>query len=547
MGKKKTDTKYRKLLCLLFLFFIGSGFICGETAFILEDNSPTALLDEESEDFDLIKKDTNEEQDKKIDFEKAFLNQKMQLHKGYLLSAGVSSDVYKAFLNLHSPEPLPDFSLRVKNFGLMLMPLERLHKKYPDKVLPQLTFFVGAASLSGLKTMATKPAFSALKPNFTGIIFPRKESMNFSQLSKKIHYAVEFRITDFSVVFFAENNTQTDSESIIAKALTKKDAAQIHIPKKGFNYYVTADWKAKIGKNKTDKIAVSMFSGFYPEPKFFKVNKKNFAYHPYNTVLAFGTVFVHPIIATQIFAAMNMQVDKKIGGAGRAEVDIFYRYAGINLGTSYLSKDYIGLHNTMQKEKIAFFVQPIFKWNFLEARGMFFSYFTTEKNETKKIAFDYGAAVNINHKIAEQKNLFTFKADTYKLQNSLKIKSIKEWFPSGIRYFDFFFIGLQYEFQQKKINPYSIKKYGIETAIRFNIQKRMSLAASGFFDRSNAVKKQKKADPVHEWNAPKYGGALQWTFDILTTPVKHGITAEIKLQNTQPNFDFLLAYRVALK
>ena len=468
-----------------------------------------------------------------------FLRYVHSVRKGARISAGISGRGYMGYLQLESPMPVPYFELSVRNFGVGLYPLAALQSSFPEKPIP--TLFLGAGSLtfdSFLKT-AQFSGFSKTKASYGGLTFPKEQFIGIGIAQKAIQYGVELYGEGWNGAFFASPEPQ----------------------KQRMRYGVMAGWR--MSPKKADiNTAIQCLTAFVPElVREVKPSSvpstgggasagqpagsstpslalhAEYARQRYHTLFGLHAVFTHPIVSFATTGFCSYAADKTVSGAVQAEIDTWYRYAGVRTGGSYTGARAINWDGKQQTEQVTAFIQPyckigIFSLSTLYAFSM----------EERKILHTGGVTAHVKHSIVRWKASWDYRNELHTIKSELACVSKPAWF-SGVRWFKKAAVGSSVELQNRATNPFIIKKYTVYANSSFCITDGVFCAINGSF--SQAIQKEEnKYERLIYLQSPEYGGGVSVSFKRNGIDKVHSGTLEVSAKNKKPYFDIKLGYQI---
>jgi len=444
------------------------------------------------------------------------------VHKGARISAGVSGRGYIGYLQLESPMPVPYFELSVRNFGVGLYPLAALQPSFPEKNIP--TLFLGAGSLtfdSFLKT-AQFSGFSKTKASYGGVKFPREQFIGIGNAQKAIQYGVEVYGSGWNGAFFAspEPKKQRMRYGLI-------DGWRMNQKKADINFaiqYLTAFMPELIREVKTSSAeSAGIYGG--------DIRQR------YHTLFGLNAVFTHPVVSFSTTGFCSYAADKTVSGAVQAEIDAWYRYAGIRTGGSYTGARAVNWDGKQQNEQVTVFIQPHFKVGIFSLSALYgFSM------EDKTMLHNGGLITQVKHEVIRWKASWDYRNELHTIKTELICISKPKWF-NGVQWFQKATAGASVELQDKTANPFILKKYAIHINGHFCITDGVFCGIAGSF--SQAVRKEETENErlIYLQN-PVYGGGVYVSFKRDGIGKVHSGKLEVSVKNEKPYYDVKLVYQV---
>ena len=444
------------------------------------------------------------------------------VHKGARISAGVSGRGYIGYLQLESPMPVPYFELSVRNFGVGLYPLAALQPSFPEKNIP--TLFLGAGSLtfdSFLKT-AQFSGFSKTKASYGGVKFPREQFIGIGNAQKAIQYGVEVYGSGWNGAFFASPEPK----------------------KQRMRYGLIGGWR--MNQKKADiNFAIQYLTAFMPELiREVKTSSAESAgiyggdiRQRYHTLFGLNAVFTHPIVSFSTTGLCSYAADKTVSGAVQAEIDAWYRYAGIRTGGSYTGARAVNWDGKQQNEQVTAFIQPHFKVGIFSLSALYgFSM------EDKTMLHNGGLTTQVKHEVIRWKASWDYRNELHTIKTELICISKPKWF-NGVQWFQKATAGASVELQDKTANPFILKKYAIHINGHFCITDGVFCGIAGSF--SQAVRKEETENErlIYLQN-PVYGGGVYVSFKRDGIGKVHSGKLEVSVKNEKPYYDVKLVYQV---
>ena len=444
------------------------------------------------------------------------------VHKGARISAGVSGRGYIGYLQLESPMPVPYFELSVRNFGVGLYPLAALQPSFPEKNIP--TLFLGAGSLtfdSFLKT-AQFSGFSKTKASYGGVKFPREQFIGIGNAQKAIQYGVEVYGSGWNGAFFASPEPK----------------------KQRMRYGLIGGWR--MNQKKADiNFAIQYLTAFMPELiREVKTSSAESAgiyggdiRQRYHTLFGLNAVFTHPIVSFSTTGFCSYAADKTVSGAVQAEIDAWYRYAGIRTGGSYTGARAVNWDGKQQNEQVTAFIQPHFKVGIFSLSALYgFSM------EDKTMLHNGGLITQVKHEVIRWKTSWDYRNELHTIKTELICISKPKWF-NGVQWFQKAAAGASVELQDKTANPFILKKYAIHINGHFCITDGVFCGIAGSF--SQAVRKEETENErlIYLQN-PVYGGGVYVSFKRDGIGKVHSGKLEVSVKNEKPYYDVKLVYQV---
>ncbi len=444
------------------------------------------------------------------------------VHKGARISAGVSGRGYIGYLQLESPLPVPYFELSVRNFGVGLYPLAALQPSFPEKNIP--TLFLGAGSLtfdSFLKT-AQFSGFSKTKASYGGVKFPREQFIGIGNAQKAIQYGVEVYGSGWNGAFFASPEPK----------------------KQRMRYGLIGGWR--MNQKKADiNFAIQYLTAFMPELiREVKTSSAESAgiyggdiRQRYHTLFGLNTVFTHPVVSFSTTGFCSYTADKTVSGAVQAEIDAWYRYAGIRTGGSYTGARAVNWDGKQQNEQVSAFIQPHFKVGIFSLSALYgFSM------EDRTMLHNGGLITQVKHEVIRWKASWDYRNELHTIKTELICISKPKWF-NGVQWFQKAAAGASVELQDKTANPFILKKYAIHINGHFCITDGVFCGIAGSF--SQAVRKEETENErlIYLQN-PVYGGGVYVSFKRDGIGKVHSGKLEVSVKNEKPYYDVKLVYQV---
>lgn len=444
------------------------------------------------------------------------------VHKGARISAGVSGRGYIGYLQLESPMPVPYFELSVRNFGVGLYPLAALQPSFPEKNIP--TLFLGAGSLtfdSFLKT-AQFSGFSKTKASYGGVKFPREQFIGIGNAQKAIQYGVEVYGSGWNSAFFASPEPK----------------------KQRMRYGLIGGWR--MNQKKADiNFAIQYLTAFMPELiREVKTSSAESAgiyggdiRQRYHTLFGLNAVFTHPVVSFSTTGFCSYAADKTVSGAVQAEIDAWYRYAGIRTGGSYTGARAVNWDGKQQNEQVTVFIQPHFKVGIFSLSALYgFSM------EDKTMLHNGGLITQVKHEVIRWKASWDYRNELHTIKTELICISKPKWF-NGVQWFQKATAGASVELQDKTANPFILKKYAIHINGHFCITDGVFCGIAGSF--SQAVRKEETENErlIYLQN-PVYGGGVYVSFKRDGIGKVHSGKLEVSVKNEKPYYDIKLVYQV---
>lgn len=444
------------------------------------------------------------------------------VHKGARISAGVSGRGYIGYLQLESPMPVPYFELSVRNFGVGLYPLAALQPSFPEKNIP--TLFLGAGSLtfdSFLKT-AQFSGFSKTKASYGGVKFPREQFIGIGNAQKAIQYGVEVYGSGWNGAFFASPEPK----------------------KQRMRYGLIGGWR--MNQKKADiNFAIQYLTAFMPELiREVKTSSAESAgiyggdiRQRYHTLFGLNAVFTHPIVSFSTTGFCSYAADKTVSGAVQAEIDAWYRYAGIRTGGSYTGARAVNWDGKQQNEQVTAFIQPHFKVGIFSLSALYgFSM------EDKTMLHNGGLITQVKHEVIRWKASWDYRNELHTIKTELICISKPKWF-NGVQWFQKATAGASVELQDKTANPFILKKYTIHINGHFCITDGVFCGIAGSF--SQAVRKEEtENERLIYLQSPVYGGGVYVSFKRDGIGKVHSGKLEVSVKNEKPYYDIKLVYQV---
>ena len=444
------------------------------------------------------------------------------VHKGVRISAGVSGRGYIGYLQLESPMPVPYFELSVRNFGVGLYPLAALQPSFPEKNIP--TLFLGAGSLtfdSFLKT-AQFSGFSKTKASYGGVKFPREQFIGIGNAQKAIQYGVEVYGSGWNGAFFASPEPK----------------------KQRMRYGLIGGWR--MNQKKADiNFAIQYLTAFMPELiREVKTSSAESAgiyggdiRQRYHTLFGLNAVFTHPVVSFSTTGFCSYAADKTVSGAVQAEIDAWYRYAGIRTGGSYTGARAVNWDGKQQNEQVTVFIQPHFKVGIFSLSALYgFSM------EDKTMLHNGGLITQVKHEVIRWKASWDYRNELHTIKTELICISKPKWF-NGVQWFQKATAGASVELQDKTANPFILKKYAIHINGHFCITDGVFCGIAGSF--SQAVRKEETENErlIYLQN-PVYGGGVYVSFKRDGIGKVHSGKLEVSVRNEKPYYDVKLVYQI---
>lgn len=444
------------------------------------------------------------------------------VHKGARISAGVSGRGYIGYLQLESPMPVPYFELSVRNFGVGLYPLAALQPSFPEKNIP--TLFLGAGSLtfdSFLKT-AQFSGFSKTKASYGGVKFPREQFIGIGNAQKAIQYGVEVYGSGWNGAFFASPEPK----------------------KQRMRYGLIGGWR--MNQKKADiNFAIQYLTAFMPELiREVKTSSAESAgiyggdiRQRYHTLFGLNAVFTHPVVSFSTTGFCSYAADKTVSGAVQAEIDAWYRYAGIRTGGSYTGARAVNWDGKQQNEQVTVFIQPHFKVGIFSLSALYgFSM------EDKTMLHNGGLITQVKHEVIRWKTSWDYRNELHTIKTELICISKPKWF-NGVQWFQKAAAGASVELQDKTANPFILKKYAIHINGHFCITDGVFCGIAGSF--SQAVRKEEtENERLIYLQSPVYGGGVYVSFKRDGIGKVHSGKLEVSVKNEKPYYDVKLVYQV---
>ena len=457
------------------------------------------------------------------------------LHKGALISGGISGRGYVGYLQLESPMPVPYFELSVKNFGAGLYPLAALQHSFPEKDIP--TLFLGAGNLTfdGFLKAANFPGFSKIKASYGGLKFPREQFIGMGSSRKPVQYGVEVYGSGWDGVFFASPEPK----------------------KQRMRYGLMGGWR--MNRKKLDiNFALQSLTAFMPEPiREVKVSSAQSAgggaslapstdtsviyseniRQRYHTLFGLNAVFTHPIASFKTTGFCSYAANKTVSGAVQTEFDVRYRYAGARTGGSYIGAHAVNWDGKQQNEQVTAFIQPYFKVGI-------FSVFTLYafSMEDRTMRHNGGLTAQIKHKVIRWKASWDYRKELHTVKTELTCVGKPAWF-SGVQWFQKAGVGTSVALQDKTVNPFILKKYSVHANSNFCITDGVFCGINGSFSQTIRKKENKKEQRIY-LQSPVYGGGVYLSFKRNGIGKVHSGKLEVSVKNEKPYFNVKLGYQI---
>ncbi|WP_253676398.1 hypothetical protein [Treponema sp. OMZ 305] len=461
------------------------------------------------------------------------------VRKGARISTGISGRGYIGYLQLESPMPVPYFELSVRNFGVGLYPLAALQSSFPEKPIP--TLFLGAGNLtfdSFLKA-ANFTDYSKTKASYGGFKFPREQFIGIGSAQKAIQYGIEVYGGGWNGAFFAspEPKKQRMRYGIMGGWRMNRKKADINFAVQ----YLTTFMPELIREVKTSTAQSAGGGASAGQPAgtpntSLDINGE-YTRQRYHTLFGLNAVFTHPIVSFSTIGFCSYAADKTVSGAVQAEIDAWYRYAGIRTGGSYTGAHAVNWDGKQQNEQVTAFIQPHFKV------GIFSLFVLYAFNmEDKTIVHNGGLTVQVKHKVVRWKASWDYRNELHTLKTELTCVSKPKWF-SGIQWFQKAAAGASVELQDKSANPFILKKYAVHINGHFCITDGVFCGINGSF--SQAIRKEEnKNERIIYLQSPVYGGGVYVSFKRNGIGKVHSGKLEVSVKNEKPYYDVKLVYQI---
>lgn len=444
------------------------------------------------------------------------------VHKGARISAGVSGRGYIGYLQLESPMPVPYFELSVRNFGVGLYPLAALQPSFPEKNIPTLFLSAGSLTFDSFLKTAQFSGFSKTKASYGGVKFPREQFIGIGNAQKAIQYGVEVYGSGWNGAFFASPEPK----------------------KQRMRYGLIGGWR--MNQKKADiNFAIQYLTAFMPELiREVKTSSAESAgiyggdiRQRYHTLFGLNAVFTHPIVSFSTTGLCSYAADKTVSGAVQAEIDAWYRYAGIRTGGSYTGARAVNWDGKQQNEQVTAFIQPHFKVGIFSLSALYgFSM------EDKTMLHNGGLTTQVKHEVIRWKASWDYRNELHTIKTELICISKPKWF-NGVQWFQKATAGASVELQDKTANPFILKKYAIHINGHFCITDGVFCGIAGSF--SQAVRKEETENErlIYLQN-PVYGGGVYVSFKRDGIGKVHSGKLEVSVKNEKPYYDVKLVYQV---
>ena len=461
------------------------------------------------------------------------------VRKGARISTGISGRGYIGYLQLESPMPVPYFELSVRNFGVGLYPLAALQSSFPEKPIP--TLFLGAGNLtfdSFLKA-ANFTDYSKTKASYGGFKFPREQFIGIGSAQKAIQYGIEVYGGGWNGAFFAspEPKKQRMRYGIMGGWRMNRKKADINFAVQ----YLTTFMPELIREVKTSTAQSAGGGASAGQPAgtpntSLDINGE-YTRQRYHTLFGLNAVFTHPIVSFSTIGFCSYAADKTVSGAVQAEIDAWYRYAGIRTGGSYTGAHAVNWDGKQQNEQVTAFIQPHFKV------GIFSLFVLYAFNmEDKTIVHNGGLTVQVKHKVVRWKASWDYRNELHTLKTELTCVSKPKWF-SGVQWFQKAAVGASVEMQDKSANPFILKKYTAYANSSFCITDGVFCGINGSF--SQAIRKEEnKKERLIYLQCPVYGGGVYVSFKRNGIGKVHSGKLEVSVKNEKPYYDVKLVYQI---
>ena len=461
------------------------------------------------------------------------------VRKGARISTGISGRGYIGYLQLESPMTVPYFELSVRNFGVGLYPLAALQSSFPEKPIP--TLFLGAGNLtfdSFLKA-ANFTDYSKTKASYGGFKFPREQFIGIGSAQKAIQYGIEVYGGGWNGAFFAspEPKKQRMRYGIMGGWRMNRKKADINFAVQ----YLTTFMPELIREVKTSTAQSAGGGASAGQPAgtpntSLDINGE-YTRQRYHTLFGLNAVFTHPIVSFSTIGFCSYAADKTVSGAVQAEIDAWYRYAGIRTGGSYTGAHAVNWDGKQQNEQVTAFIQPHFKV------GIFSLFVLYAFNmEDKTIVHNGGLTVQVKHKVVRWKASWDYRNELNTLKTELTCVSKQKWF-SGVQWFQKAAVGASVEMQDKSANPFILKKYTAYANSSFCITDGVFCGINGSF--SQAIRKEEnKKERLIYLQCPVYGGGVYVSFKRNGIGKVHSGKLEVSVKNEKPYYDVKLVYQI---
>ena len=459
------------------------------------------------------------------------------LHKGAVLSAGVSGRSYIGYLQLASPLPVPYFELSVKSFGAGLYPLASLQAAFPQKNIP--TLFTGAGGLTFgrfLKTAAFT-GYSHIKAGYGGLKFPREYFIGIGSTQKTVHYGVELYGSGWNGAFFAspEPKTQRMRYGLLGGWRMQQKKTGINLSLQYLTVFMPEladETKPSTAASATGRTTAAKSTGKASREGFGKAPRQQ-----YHKLFGLSVIFAHPVISFETAGFCSYAADKTVSGAAQAECDVWYRYAGIRSGVNYTADRAISWESTRQNGHLSAFVQPYVK-------AGIFSLFTLYALNIEKggMLHKGGIVIQVKHRILRWSARWDYGKELHTVKTELACIGSPAWF-SGTQWFEKAVVGASFELQERALNPLILKKYSIRASGDFRITDGVFCGLSGTFSQSAAVAETEE-ERVRYMQNPVCSSATFIRFKRNGIDTIHSGKLELSVKNVKPYFDIHLGYQI---
>ncbi|EPF29528.1 hypothetical protein HMPREF9195_00229 [Treponema medium ATCC 700293] len=461
------------------------------------------------------------------------------VHKGARISAGISGHGYIGYLQLESPMSVPYFELSVRNFGVGLYPLAALQSSFPEKNIP--TLFLGAGNLtfdSFLKA-AHFTGFSKTKASYGGVKFPREQFIGIGGAKKAVQYGIEVYGSGWNGVFFAspEPKKQRMRYGIMGGWRMNQKKADINFAVQ----YLTTFMPELIREVKTSSAQSAGGGASAGQPAgtsntSLDINGE-YTRQRYHTLFGLNAVFTHPIVSFSTTGFCSYAADKTVSGAVQAEIDAWYRYAGIRTGGSYTGARAVNWDGKQQNEQVTAFIQPHFKIGLFSLFALYgFSM------EDRTMLHNGGLITQVKHKVIRWKASWDYRNELHTIKTEITCISQPKWF-NGVQWFQKAAAGASVELQDNNVNPFILKKYAVHINGHFCITNGVFCGINGLFSQA-ILKEESENERFIYLQSPVYGGGVYVSFKRNGIGKIHSGKLEVSVKNEKPYFDIKLGYQI---
>lgn len=442
-------------------------------------------------------------------------------------SAGAESKFFEVFSgikteNFSQVENPRNLNFSIQSFGLRFSPLLIRRKK---TVTPCVSFFFGKLNYNTNFAKLCSNTFS--KPKYgKNIALQKNGSFKLSKSALPIDFGFECAMEHFAFNYLASKNKELDcfSHAVFLSAKTED------LTERGHGFYLAA--YAGFSPSKLNKIAHSTTRSKNTVPF-------------YNQVYGTTIQYVNEYFGIEGNIAASKNSNHKSAVSGSLSIQNYWERFTVKIGTSINSKNFIGWKNNFPSNTLSFYVSPVFAYDILTLQA----FYNLERSGLKRTENYIRGKEKLYHsaggKIILKDKSFKTELSLEYAQTIYSVYFITALYFPKRAYMKKMEVKTAFDVQNKKINPYCVKKYGFDAKIAFAALKNLSIDVCFLYSQENKSKK-KKIDgilcPVIEWQAYQIAGTAQMSYSLKRNKYSNKFSLGIKVCTDKPHYAVELGY-----